>query len=111
MFDQSDWRGARQDALWRRPAFLKLWSARTISILGSQFTRLALPLTAALVLRASPAAMGLLAAAGSAPIPPFRPGPGAWVDRLPRRPVLVACGLGSAALLALIPALAFAGAL
>lgn len=104
-------RAGRPASLWRHPAFLKLWAARTVSVLGSQFTRLALPLTAALFLGASPTAMELLAAASAAPIPLFGLVAGAWVDRLPRRPVLVACDLGSAALLALVPALALAGAL
>ncbi|MBA3402183.1 MAG: hypothetical protein H0U05_09380, partial [Actinobacteria bacterium] len=36
--------------LWRHPDFLRLWSAKTISQLGSQVTFLALPLAAILVL-------------------------------------------------------------
>ena len=111
MFGRLTRRAARPLVLWQHPGFLKLWTARTISNFGSQFTRLALPLTAALALHASPAAMGILAAAGSAPIPLFGLVAGAWVDRLPRRPVLVASDLGSAVLLALVPLLALSGAL
>ena len=52
---------AKFTGLWRHPDFLKLWSGETISLFGSQVTALALPLTAALVLKASPAEMGFLA--------------------------------------------------
>src|SRR6266568_4154884 len=53
--------------LWSQPDFLRLWTAQSISLFGSEITVIALPLTAVLVLGASPAQMGLLAAAGKAP--------------------------------------------
>ncbi len=53
--------------LWRNRDFLKLWSAQTISQFGSRVTLLALPLAAALLLGASPAEIGILSAAGTAP--------------------------------------------
>ena len=40
-------------ALWRHGQFMKLWSAQTVSQLGSEITGLALPLAAILVLEAS----------------------------------------------------------
>jgi hypothetical protein len=40
--------------LWRNPEFLKLWAGQTISLFGSQISVLAIPLTAALVLHATP---------------------------------------------------------
>src|SRR5262245_6935645 len=45
---------SRHASLWRRGDFLKLWTAETISVVGSQVTLLALPLTAALSLQATP---------------------------------------------------------
>jgi hypothetical protein len=53
--------------LWRSPDFLKLWSGQTLSLFGSQISFLAIPITAALLLGANPAQMGLLAAAELAP--------------------------------------------
>ena len=53
--------------LWRHPDFLKLWAAQSISVFGSQFSALAIPLLAALVLHASPGQMGILQAVETAP--------------------------------------------
>ncbi len=46
--------------LWRHRDFLKLWSAETVSVFGSQFSGLALPLVAVLLLDASPFAVSAL---------------------------------------------------
>jgi hypothetical protein len=46
--------------LWRHSEFLKLWAGQTISLLGSQITLLALGLTGAHVLQASPVQRGVL---------------------------------------------------
>jgi hypothetical protein len=51
-------------ALWRQPEFFSLWVAQTVSGLGSQVTLFALPLTAILVLEATPGQVGLLTALG-----------------------------------------------
>jgi MFS family permease len=98
-------------ALWRHPEFLKLWSGRAVSGFGSQVSRLALPLTAANVLAATPAQMGLLQAAGTAPALILGLFAGVWIDRVRRRPLLVAADLGRAALLAAVPVLAILGLL
>jgi MFS family permease len=90
--------------LWRQPDFINLWTAETISQVGSQITLLALPLAAALSLDAGAAQMGLLAAAETLPALLFGLFAGAWVDRLPRRPLMVVADLGRAALLAIVPA-------
>ena len=42
-----------QGTLWRNGDFLRLWSAQTVSQLGSQITLLALPFVAILVLKAT----------------------------------------------------------
>jgi Transmembrane secretion effector len=98
-------------ALWRHPEFLKLWLGRTVSSFGSQVSRLAVPLTAATVLEATPAQMGLLQAAGTAPPLVLGLVAGMWVDRVRRRPILVAADLGRAVLLGAVPVLAVLGLL
>ena len=95
----------------RHPAFLRLWAGQTLSLVGSQITGLALPLTAALTLEATPTQMGVLNAANTLPFLLVGLFAGVWVDRLRRRPILVAADIGRALLLALVPALAFAGLL
>jgi MFS family permease len=97
--------------LWRHADFMKLWTGQSISELGSRITRDGLPLAAVLVLRATPSQMGLLAAVGSAPVLLTGLLAGVWVDRLPRRPILIAADLGRAAVLASIPVAALLGLL
>ena len=48
------------------PDFLKLWTGQAISQIGSRITREGLPLTAVLVLNASPRQIGYLSGAGAA---------------------------------------------
>jgi len=93
------------------PDFRKLWSAQAISELGSRITREGIPLTALLVLHAGTVQMGLLNALGGIAVLVFGLAAGVWIDRLRRRPVLIAADLGRAALLASIPAAALAGRL
>ena len=87
----------------RQHDFHKLWAALSVSLLGSEITALALPLMAAITLGASPLEMGVLAAAGQLPFFLCSLPAGVWVDRVPRRPVLIATDLGSALLLLSIP--------
>jgi len=89
--------------LWRHPDFLKLWSAETISVFGSQFTGLALPLVAVLLLDASAFAVSALFVVEFLPFILFAIPAGVWVDRLRRKPILVVADLGRAALLVTIP--------
>jgi MFS family permease len=97
--------------LWRHPDFLKLWAGQTISRFGSEISQLAIPLTAALVLSASPFQMGVLSAVEFAPFLLLSLLAGVWVDRLPRRPLLVISDLGRALVLASIPLAAIFGML
>lgn len=97
--------------LWKNAEFLKLWTGQSISELGSRITREGLPLAAVLVLGATPAQMGLLAAVGGAPVLLTGLLAGVWVDRLKRRPILIAADIGRAILLGSIPAAAFLGIL
>ena len=63
------------------------------------------------MLDATPAQMGLLQAAGTAPALVLGLVAGVWVDRYRRRPVLVAADLGRALLLGTIPLLSLMGLL
>ena len=96
--------------LWQHRNFRNLWAAESVSQFGAQISMLALPLAAALSLDATAGQMGLLGAAGTAPFLLFGLFVGVWVDRLRRRPLMIAADLGRAALLAVIPlAWAFGG--
>jgi MFS family permease len=97
--------------LWRHADFVKLWAGQTISLIGSQITFLALPLTAVLVLDATPAQMGFLTAAEAIPSLLVGLFVGVWVDRYRRRPILIAADLGRAVLLLVIPIAAIMGVL
>ncbi len=89
--------------LWRHSDFLKLWSAETISQVGSQVTGLALPLVAIITLDVSAFEVALLGVIEFAPFILISLPAGVWVDRMPRRPILIVGDLGRAALLATIP--------
>lgn len=97
--------------LWRHPDFVKLWTGQTISKFGSHITGVALPFTAVLALKATPMQMGVLAALGSLPVLLIGLPAGAWVDRLRRRPILIAADVGRALLLLSIPIAAIVRAL
>jgi predicted MFS family arabinose efflux permease len=98
-------------SLWQDAEFLKLWAGQTISSIGSGVTASALPLTAVLVLGAKASDMGWLLAVESAPVLLVGMFAGVWVDRLPRRRLLIGTDLGRAGLLACIPLLAYLGGL
>lgn len=94
---------AQRSGLWRHPEFLKLWSAQTISLFGSMIGRFALPLVAIYTLDASPFQVATLGAANVAPGLVLGLFAGVWVDRLRRRPLLIAADLGRALALATVP--------
>jgi len=93
----------RPGSLWRHGDFLKLWSAETISQLGSQVDDLAIGFVAILVLDASAFEVALLGTLAFLPFILFTLPAGVWVDRLRRRPILIAADVARAALLATIP--------
>jgi len=94
---------SRSPSLWRQRDFLKLWSAETVSQFGSQVSMLVIPLVAILVLDAGAFQVGLLATIEFLPFILFTLPAGVWVDRLRRRPILIAGDLGRAVVLATIP--------
>ncbi|HYO43180.1 MAG TPA: MFS transporter [Candidatus Limnocylindrales bacterium] len=90
-------------SLLRHPDFLKLWTAETISVFGSAITQLALPLIAATVLNVSAFEFGLLTTIEFLPFILLSLPAGVWVDRLRRRPILIAGDLGRALAIGSIP--------
>ena len=83
--------------------FHALWLGQSISFFGSAITRVALPLTAVLVLDAGAAEMGWLTAAQHLPTAVFGLIAGVWVDRMRRRPLLITTDLLRGLLLATVP--------
>src|SRR2546428_6702738 len=97
--------------LWRHADFLKLWAGQTISVVGSEFTVLALPTIAILQLHATAPQVGLLASLQRLAFPVLALFAGVWIDRVRRRPLMIAAdGLRATALLS-IPLVAAVGAL
>ena len=78
------------DDLLRDAVFRRLWSSILISSLGGQITMLALPLTAAVLLQASPTQMGVLVAMEIAPFVLLSLPSGVWLDRVRKLPVYIA---------------------
>jgi MFS family permease len=106
------WIGRRgQTGIMADRDFRCLWVGLTGSLFGSQITQLAVPLIGALTLGASPFQMGLLAAMSQAPFLVVSLPAGVWVDRVRRRPLLIAADLGSALMLTTIPLAALLGVL
>ena len=98
-----------EGGLWRHPDFLRLWSAETISQFGTQISQVALPLVAVLELDASAFQVAALGTVEFLPFLLFTLPAGVWVDRLPRRPILVIADIGRACALGSIPAAAAIG--
>jgi len=89
--------------LWGHRDFLRLWAGESISQVGSQISLIALPLMAILELEASAFEVSLLTAFNFLPFLLFALPAGVWVDRLPRRPILMLADVARAFALASIP--------
>lgn len=87
--------------------FLKFWTGETISAFGSQVTAFALPIAAALTLHATAIQMGVLSFLAFAPMLFLSLFAGVFVDRFPRRPVLIITSLGQTVIIGSIPFMAF----
>jgi MFS family permease len=93
----------RNSSLWRHRDYMKIWSASTVSLMGSQVSQIAIPYIAAVVLHAAAFQVALLGGLEMLPFILFALPAGAWLDRVRRRPVLIAGDLGRAAALITIP--------
>src|SRR5438105_14690927 len=98
-------------SIWRNGAFVRLWSASTISYFGSFITRTALPLAAILVLGSGPLEISALRSLELVAWLIVGLVAGVWVDRLRRRPIMIGADIGRAILLGSIPVAAIAGVL
>ncbi|MGK5741775.1 MFS transporter [Micromonospora sp. URMC 103] len=100
----------RGGLLWHRD-FRLLWAGQAVSSIGSNVTAVALPLVAVAVLDAGTVQVAVLTAAAWLPWLLVGLPAGAWVDRLPRRPVMITCDVVSALLFLSVPAAALVGVL
>jgi MFS family permease len=87
----------------RDPTYRRLWTSILISSFGGQVTLLALPLSAAVLLHASPTQMGTLTAAELFPFVLFSLPVGVWLDRVRKLPVYIVGELSIAFAVATVP--------
>jgi hypothetical protein len=102
--NRTDSTGKKSDSLWRNQGFRRLFSASTVSFMGSEITFVALPLVAVIVLNASPAEVGALWMLRFVAFLTVGLPAGALLDRTRKRWVMVSADLGRAILLGSIPA-------
>jgi MFS family permease len=89
--------------LLRDVVYRRLWLSILISSFGGQVTLLALPLSAAVLLHASPTQMGILTAVEIVPFALFSLPTGVWLDRVRKLPVYVVGELSIACTVATVP--------
>jgi MFS family permease len=91
------------DDLLRDLVYRRLWTSVLTSSFGAQIMMLALPLTAAVLLHASPTQMGALTTMEILPFVLFSLPSGVWLDRVRKLPVYIAGELTLALAAASIP--------
>lgn len=94
---------SRRNLLLRHGDYARLWTAATISLFGTQVSLVAIPVIAVFLLHAKPFEVALLGTLEFLPFLLFALPAGVWVDRLPRRLILVTGDLGRALSLVSIP--------
>ena len=94
---------APRRSLFRHPNFARLWTAATVSLVGTQVSQIAIPFIAAVLLNASPGEVGILTTVEFLPFLIFTLPAGVWVDRFPKKRILVIGDVGRALMLASIP--------
>jgi Transmembrane secretion effector len=97
------------DDLLRDLTYRRLWTSIFISSFGGQVTMLALPLTAAVLLHATPTQMGVLTAMEVLPFVLFSLPSGVYLDRVRKLPVYVWGELLLAVFVASVPLAWWAG--
>jgi len=101
----------RFGGLLRHRDFRLLWTGETVSETGDSLANVLVPLLAATVLRASTFDVAALTAAAYLPWLVIGLPAGAWVDRWPRRPLMIACDGVAAVAFASVPVAAWLGVL
>jgi MFS family permease len=89
--------------LLRDRTYRRLWSSILISSFGGQVTLLALPLSAAVLLHASPTQMGQLTAAEIVPFALFSLPTGVWLDRVRKLPIYIVGEMSISVTVASVP--------
>jgi MFS family permease len=97
--------------LWRLPDFRRLWLSLTVTSFGAQITNLALPLTAALLLHATPLQMGILVALETLPFALVSLHAGVLLDRVRKLPIIITSDVSRGLALLSIPLCAWRGVL
>lgn len=99
----------KRHSLFKVPGYRRLLISLILSSFGGQITLIALPLTAVILLQASPTQMGVLMAAELLPFAVLSLPSGVWLDRWPKLPVVIwgECVLG--ALVLTVPCAWFLG--
>jgi MFS family permease len=95
--------------LWRNRDFRTLWLSLTITHFGGQVTLLALPLTAAILLHATPVEMGILVAMEALPYTLLGLFTGVLVDRSRKLRLIIQADIGRGLVLLLVPIAAWGG--
>ena len=93
--------------LWLSADFRRMWLSLTITSFGAQVTNLALPLTAAILLHATPLQMGVLVALETLPFALFSLQAGVLIDRVRKLPIVIVANVSRALALAVIPLAAY----
>jgi MFS family permease len=91
------------DDLLRDATYRRLWTSILTSSFGAQVTLLAIPLTAAVLMHATPTQMGFLTAMEIMPFALLSLPTGVWLDRVRKLPVYVVGELSIALAVATVP--------
>ena len=98
-------------SLWKQRDFLCLWAGQSVSEIGAAVTKLALPLTAVVVLDASTFEVGLLTAATTMAFIVVTLPAGAIVDRRPKRTIMIVCDAARLLIIGSVPVAWYLGVL
>ncbi len=101
----------RRGGLWRQRNFRLFWTGESISEVGNSVAIVAIPLVAIDTLHTSTFIVTLLTAMVWLPWVVIGIPAGAWVDRMPPRPVMLACDAIAVAVYASVPIAAWCGVL
>ncbi len=93
----------RFGGLWGHSDFMRLWGGQTVSVFGTMISGIALPFTAILALDASALEVAILGASRIVPGLLVGFAAGVWVDRLRRRPLMIAADIGRALIIGSVP--------
>lgn len=107
----ADSSSALESKLRRHPPFVRFWLASTVSDFGTYITSVALSVLILVTMNGTALDQGLVNAARWAPYLLFGLVAGVWIDRLPRRTVLIGGDLGRGLILAGVALAAVAGLL